>query len=654
MIDVGARGPARPFGLPDVHRLWPPVAALLALLLAGCAGARGGGAPGPAEGPEAPEPPGDRRTAEAELERVRSALPADPVLALHRADSLYFALRAAGGSPAAPEALRLQVRAALAAGDTAGAVARLRELVGAFPTTGTAEDAAVQLARLLRTRAEDPAAVGVLLRHGGAGEESLTLMRRAAGAMSSEELEGATASTGPGTPPAARALVLAELGKARALAGQPAAARRAAERALEAGPEEPDRRTARAVLAGEVEPSREPLRMGVLLPESGRFEAVGRWVRRGMRLALEDADLGPAIEVVTRDLSEAPAPRLLRELEEADVSVVLGPLQSEALEAAARARGEPGLLVISPTADDRPAPRHAYTLWNRSRRHLDAAAALGRWVGARLRPGPVGAVYPAGQLGRRALLRFRRAVGEGGGGWFVASAAYDPDATTLEDPVTAVSAFSPEAVYAPASGTSSLLQMAPQLAYYGVRAAVVLGGPEWSRSGAVRRLDPVFTQYRVTSAFGGADEGAEDPREGFRARYEREHRTTLGDNILPMLGHDAALLLRRAAADTRPPRPRALARAFAGLGGVEAATGVLSPEIETGTVRRRIRLRALEDRQLRPTSAEEARAWLDSAGRLEAAGARGRRAGALRAVREAEIPLEGSRSEVPEGGEGSR
>lgn len=657
MTDLAARGPAPGSGSPGLRRLRGPTAALLAsVLLVGCAGPRGAPEPRPPEPPAngAPEPT-DERTGEAALERVRAALPAEPGLALHRADSLYFAFRTGSGGSLAPEALRLQVRAALAAGDSAGAVARLRELISAFPGARAAEGAPLQLARLQLARAEDPAALRVLLRRGEGDEERRAVMRRAAGAMSVAELEeAAAAASDPGTAGAERALVLAELARARARAGREEAARSAAEQALEADPEASDRRTARAVLDGAVKPAAGPVRLGVLMPESGRYAEVGRWVRRGIQVALDAASGPAAVEVVARDLSEGSAGPLLGDLEEAGVSAVLGPLRGEAFRQAARARTEPGLLVVTPTAaSGTDAGRHAYALWQRPRRELDAAAALGRWAGSRLRPGPVGALYPRDDLGRRAYLRFRRGVGESRGGWVVASAAYDPATTTLKDPITEVSAFRPAAVYAAAFGTSSLLQMAPQLAYYGVRAAVVLGGPDWSRPGAVRRLDPVFTQYRIAATF-APPETEQGAREEFRAAYERKHHTTLRDNVLPMLGHDAALLVLRAVSATRPARPRALSRAFGRLAGVEGATGVLSPEAGSGTVRRRIGLGALEDRRIQPATAEEARTWLGSAGRLELAGARGRRSRALRAVREAEIPLERSRSDAPEGGEQPR
>lgn len=655
-VSAADRRAARPPGSAAA----PGAAAVLAaaFLAAGCATV-GGGEDGPGEAPaprdeparEAPAPEADRPPP-VSLDRARSLLAAEPARALRLADSLYFSLRAGGGSELAPRALRLQVRAAAAIGDTAGAAGRLRELLELFPGAEASEGAALSLARLLRARTDDPGATATLLRHGGDGEETKDVLRQAAGAMSVSELEEARELAGQAEATGSvRALVRAELAEARARAGRPEAARQAAREALASDPDPPDRRTAQSVLDGGIGPDRGPVRVALLLPEEGRYAAVARWIRQGVRIALEEGGSGPEVEVVARDLSGTSPADLMSELEREGVAAVLGPIRAGALAAAARARPEPGLLVVSPTAMRSPegAP-HAYALRDRQRQELDAAAALGRWLGAAVRPGPVGALYPEGELGRRSLLRFRRGLGETGGGWLVASAAYDPDATTLRAPVTQVAAWRPEAVYAGAAGTSSLLQMAPQLAYYGVRAALVVGGPDWTRPGAVRRLDPAFTQFRVGTSFAPAEGGEDTARGGFRAAYETKHRTTLGDNVLPMLGHDSAMLLRRAAAAAVPPRPRALARAFGRLAEVDGATGTLSPDPASGTVRRRVRLRALEDRRLRPTGAGEAREWLRTAGRLEEAGARGRRARARRAVRDAGIPLVRARSESEEEG----
>lgn len=624
------------------------VVPLLAAVVAGCATA------GPDPDPAGPDPAGPAPTepaaadaeerASAALESVRSALAAgDAAGAAVAADSLYFTARARPGlGELASRALSLEARALERAGDPAAATARLRELLAAYPDAADADRATRDLARLLRERLDDPAAVRVLLSRSGAVDDSArSLLRAAAAAMSVRELEAVLDElpSAGGPPDELRAVVWAELAAARSRAGSPSGARDAAERALASGPRDRDRRRARDVLEGRVGPEEGPVRIGLLFPDSGRFEAVGRWLRQGVELALEDH--GPAggreIELTSDDVAgPGPAADRIRRLELAGVAAVLGPVRTDELAAAAAAREAPGLPLVSPLASRAVSSPATFTLWDRERRELDAAEALGRWIARDVRPGPVGALFPQDDLSRRSYLRFQRVLA-GEGAWMVAAESYDPEATTLEDPVSAVAAFGPRAIFAGASGSASVLQMAPQLSYYGIRGAVVAGGADWGDPSTIRRLDPSFSQYRVVASY--ADRREESGAwSRFRSAFERRYRTSLGDNVVPALGHDAALLLARALAETRPVRPRALARALARLEGVEGATGRLRV-VPGGAVSRRVRLRAVQERELKVTSAEEVRSWLASSGRLETARARSQRNRALQAVREAGIPL---------------
>lgn len=627
-----------------------PLAVLLLASTAACATAGpspGPGEPGPAgPGPADPAPaPADAaERARTALEDVRSVLAAgDAGRAAAAADSLYFSVR---GRPAledvAARALWLEARALERGGDPAAAAVRLQELLGVYPEAEDADRAVRSLAHLQRLRLDDPAAARTLLSHPEAVDDSArALLRSAAGSMSVAELEalldGLPAAGGPADE--LRAVAWAELAAARAIAGRPGDARRAAERALGADPRDPDRRRAQAVLDGRVAPEEGPVRIGLLVPTSGRFEAVGRWVRQGAELALQAhaASGGRAVELVTADTTAGPSVAdRMRRLASEGVAAVLGPLRSGELEAAAGAPASANLPLMSPLAARVPPGPTTFSLWDRERRELDAAGALGRWVGGEVRPGPVGALYPDDELSRRSFLRFQRALA-GEGAWMVAAESYDPDATTLEGPVSAVSAFEPRAVFAGASGSASVLQMAPQLSYYGIRGALVAGGADWGDPSTIRRLDPSFSQFRVVAAYADRREGS-GAWSRFRSAFEQTYRSSLGDNVVPALGHDAALLLARAVESTAPVRPRALARALAGLEGVEGATGRLRV-VPGGAVARRVRLRAVQERDLTPTSAAEARSWLASAGRLETARARSRRNRALDAVREAAIPL---------------
>jgi ABC-type branched-subunit amino acid transport system substrate-binding protein len=586
----------------------------------------------------------------ADVRRVRDA--GRPAAAATLADSLYFTVRDRPDlAEVAAGALSAEAGALEAAGEPREAARRLEELLELYPRR--AGDAPRRLARLRHSLGEDPAVARVLLRHPGAVDDSArTLLRSAARSMSVAELEGVVDPRDPGEGEVA-GMLLAELAVARARAGSPDAGREAARAALRTGAPAPERERARRVLDGGIGPREGPVRVGLLLPASGRFASVGDRLREGIELAVERhlPPGGPGVELLEVDAARdgADPAAQLAELEERGVVAVVGPVRSAGLERLARAARAPGPAVLSPTATRELAlSGFLFTLWQRQRRGLDAAAAVGRWTGEVIREGPVGAVYPDGEEGRSLLLAFRRGLA-GSSAWIAAASPYRGDATTFRGPISSVSAFGPRAVFAPGGSTESVLQMAPQLSYYGVRAAVVAGGPEWSDPATLRRLEPSFSQFRVVAAF--ADRS--DPESGwsrFKATYEKKYRKSLFGNMLPALGHDAMLLVLRALRDVRPARPRAVARRIGVLEGVEGATGTLTPDPGTGTVHRRVLVRALEERSLAPVSGERVRQWMAGAGRLETARARTRRARALQAVRESGIELQAGE----DAGEGER
>lgn len=587
--------------------------AVLAVALAGCV--RGGPPPGepapdPERGerppPEAPETEAPSRERIEEASRLLDRGRAERAFLL--ADSLHFRFRASGDRDGAARSLELAARARLARGDTAGAAELLGELTTALGDTRPAREAIVSLASLRVSLGDDPAAVAVLLEHPDAWDRrARPVLERASGHLSVGELDALLEDA----PAAAPGEALSLLREARETARSEA------------------RRSS-------------TVRIGLLIPSSGRLESVGRWLREGISLALASPPEGaPDVELVPVDLAGGGSVReKVDRLLNSDVAAIIGPVRSDELAAASEAAGH--RLVVSPTANAGPVgPRPGYALWDRDRRELDAASALGRWLGRAVRPLGVGVLYPRTEMGRRSYLAFRRGLGASGGG-IGAAVAFDAEATTVEEPIRRIGAHAPPVVFAPAPGSGSILQLAPQLSYYGIRGAVVAGGPDWSSPSTFRRLEPSFDQFRIAPTYRDRGEGGGWAR--FTESYEREYRKALGENVLPGLGHDAALLLLRALADVRPARPRAVARRFAALREVAGATGPMTPDAPKGTVGRAVEVRALSDRELVPTSAAEVRAWVREASGATPPHERRRRAQALRAVRDANIRLEGEPS----------
>lgn len=675
------RGPAWSGPLGVCGRFLVP---LVAILAAACASA---GPTGDPEEAREPRPREEAGPAEPEAPSRSELMDRLDVLVrrgedsrvVRLADSLYFTSRDAGETSDAVEALWREARSLARLGETRTAARRLEELLRTHPRSERRDEAALELATLRVALGDDPGAVGTLLDHPDAVDDSaLAVLRTATSGMSIPELEDALGSVGTESP--GGVVVRAELAFALARAGRSEAAREMASSVVDAGSEEPERRRARRVLDGAVEPIEGPPSIGVLVPMTGRLERVGGWILEGMRLAERGvlsstvgsgpsgggsgADSGasapPAFELVVEDAAGAEGlSAAVARLEERGVVAIVGGVRSSDLRALSEGRSGPGLLIVSPTATRMTAVwPDVYTLWDARRRALDGARALGRWLSTEAGIGEAAALYPRGEAGARSLLAFRSGIA-GGPGWLTASASYATDTTDFEGPIDLVGAFDPRAVFVVAASPNTVLQLAPQLSYYGMRSTVVAGDPTWAEPSALRRLEPSFTQLRLVASL--LDRGVEGSGwERFRDAYERAQRRGLGNNVLPALGHDALLLLQRAAAGMSLPRPRALARRFAALAEIEGATGTLGPRRWEGTVERRATVRVVRERSLAPVEGAEVSEWLEGAERISDAQRRRRRSAALEAVREAVERSDaggdegsGSGSDAPgEGGDG--
>jgi ABC-type branched-subunit amino acid transport system substrate-binding protein len=570
------------------------------------------------------------------------------------ADSLYFAWRTRSGiADRAAEALWREAGVLGRQGRRHSAADRLRELLERYPESRERREAVRLLARLDVELVRDPSTARLLLSHPDAVDDSArAVLRTAAGNMSALELSAVLAGASSDGPPSSRAagagrprdraVLMAALARDLARSGRADSATRVASSVLEGTADGAEREVARAVASGGIRPRTEPLVIGAILTTSGRFAQVGAWLREGIDLALEEADSGrgPSVRIETQDEGDDPSvvPRLVRSLEEQGAVAIIGPVRSRALSDAAAARRDPGLLLLSPTATEA-LPRSldatypgAYALWDRARRRVDAARDLGRWLGHEVGLGPSATLYAADGSGVDEALAYRAGLGSGSG--TIASEPFDPDSTTFRGPIARVGAFEPRGVFVAGGDPSTVLQLAPQLSYYGTGDVLVAGGVTWSRPEVVRRLEPSPTQERIVATYLDWS----DPHSGwesFRARYEKKYHKSLGNNVVPALGYDAAKLVLAALRGESVPHPRATSRAFARLSGLQGATGVLSPDVSRGSVARATLIRRLSDRRLVPAEPDSVRAWLDRSGFLAAAGLRRQRAVAREAVRKA-------------------
>lgn len=557
--------------------------------------------PEPTPGPAAEARDDERREAARALTRVeRLQQQEEHAAAARLADSLYRAWRTDPAlASSADRALWLRGRSLEARGELGRAAGVYERLLDRGPEDELRTDATRRLAALLLSTGRSEGAVELLLDHPAAiGPEELGLLREAVPPASHDQLDRWASDFGPEHP--GGAVVHAERVGRLAAAGRMAEAERAARRLLEANPPEEEARLARTVLAGE--PA--VVRVGAVLPLTGRFASVGELLREGYELAFQErgARLGrPRVMLEVRDDGSDPerAVELVAELERAGVVAILGPVRSESFAGAARARRNPRLPLVSPTATEVLARLpHAYSLWSRQRRDGDVARDLAAWAVGRLGLRRAAILYPVGDQERAVAEAFARAVREAGGE-VSRVVSYPPDATTFEAQIGEVAAVEPEVVFVATESVPTVLQIAPQLSYYGVTAAVVAGGATWAEPAAVRRLEPTAINVRIVGTF--VDRLAEGTSwKRFEAAYEGTYRKPLRDNMLPALAYDAAGLVLDAVEGARFPLPAAVAERLASLPERDGATGRLRPDPATSTVTRRTLLRMLQDRALVP------------------------------------------------------
>ncbi len=387
-------------------------------------------------------------------------------------------------------------------------------------------------------------------------------------------------------------------------AGHADQARELAQAVVDMDPLEPERNRAASIASGEVETEQWRPIIGAILPMSGPLAAYGRMAEEGIRLAIEEYNSRHFDEVtlIVRDDADQydGDGELVRELERLGAVAIVGPLRSEGLEIAARRRRDRDLLIVSPTAPENLSfERNTFSLWGTTERVTRGARALAGFAVRDLQLDRFGVMYPNTQEGRSQLAAFADAV-RARGGEIVASIAYDDTATTFEEPLTYLGITNPQAIYAPASRPRSVIQLAPQFSYYGLRGVQVLGDAEWSAPEVLRQVEPRFIDGTVISTHLHRTSPSVRWLE-FVEMYERKYRKGVHESLVPALAYDATRLIL----SSLPwgfPRRSAIARSFRDIRSLPGATGIFS--VESGAITRRPFVLQFKDRELVPAYEE--------------------------------------------------
>ena len=328
-------------------------------------------------------------------------------------------------------------------------------------------------------------------------------------------------------------------------------------------------------------PSAEPVRIGLLLPETGPtyLQQYADLLLEGIRMAVRESDADVELVVLDDAGLAWQDSALIGAAIDSGVIAVIGPLLSSGVASATAAREE-ALLLISPTAAEIPgAAADAYTLNGVDLRGPRALAEYA--MSGDLRSAAV--IYPSDEALARQAWAFARAFQELGGR-VATMVPYDSGTTTFGTHIGRVVDARPDVVYLPLS-PQDVQVVAPQLAYYGLRGrganVPLLGNEAWLDDEVLRLVDGQFTEG-VVAATASPRVFGETGWDDFVRAYEETYRRSL-DNPFPALGYDAMRLLLSAVDDGANTRAR-IAERFAATRAFRGATGVLS--VEDGVITR--------------------------------------------------------------------
>lgn len=178
--------------------------------------------------------------------------------------------------------------------------------------------------------------------------------------------------------------------------------------------------------------------LGVVLPLSGRFARFGEESLQGVLLAagvFGNDGAGPRVRVLIRDSAGRPeqAADAVRELDEAGVVAVVGPLLSGESEAAAVAAERAGVPLLTLTAREEVSAARPHVFRVRTM-PSEEVEALVEHAMLHLGAQRFAILYPSDAYGRGLRRLFWKAV-ERRGGSVVSIASYEPDATDFGGPI---------------------------------------------------------------------------------------------------------------------------------------------------------------------------------------------------------------------------
>jgi branched-chain amino acid transport system substrate-binding protein len=287
------------------------------------------------------------------------------------------------------------------------------------------------------------------------------------------------------------------------------------------------------------------LRVGLMLPYTGTFAALGNALTNGFKLAVNDAGGklgGREIEYFTVDDESDPAkaPENANKLIKRDkVDVVIGTVHSGVALGLAKVAKETNTLLIVPNAgaDEITGPLCAANIFRTSFTNWQPNYAMGQVMVERKHKTAVTLTWKYA-AGEQMVAGFREAFEKGGGKVVKAMTLPFPN-VEFQPFLTEIASLKPDAVFAFFAGGGAV-KFVKDYAAAGLNKTIPLYGPGFLTDGTLEAQGEAAQGLLTTLHYA---DGLDNPKDkAFREAYKKAHKVE--PDVYAVQGYDAAQLLR--------------------------------------------------------------------------------------------------------------
>ncbi len=321
----------------------------------------------------------------------------------------------------------------------------------------------------------------------------------------------------------------------------------------------------------------EPLRVGIILPLSGDLSSFGQAVLEGILIAKDEFlnDRHIRIEFELIDNAEnyrtgsIKSIEIAQRLRDRQVSAVIGPLTTPSVVSTALTLAADSILVLSPTSSAYDLPGVSVNAFSLSTPSPSLSRRIASFAVRDLGLSTFAVLYPDnlnGHIMARAFIDEIEALGE----TVVIAVAFPTTGKTYENEIKTIALYHPEAVYIPAR-SEDVIQIAPQIPYYSIYDAVLLGADGWNYDDITRKGGTYVEGVYFSDSY--FPESAELIHEKFAGPYIEIHRKE--PNRIAGWGYDTLAMIVQAY-EQGGSRPAELLEAFLQTSDFRGATAIYS------------------------------------------------------------------------------